>query len=724
MKKQDGETKVARAICVGGHCDCGVLVHVDNGRVMKIEGDPDHPQNEGALCVKGLAFTQLLYHPDRIKYPMKRIGKKGEGKWERISWDEALDTIASKIKEAKDEFGPESIAFQFCDGIRGNEPSGWAFMSALGSPMVCGTDAHYCFRPRAMVDRATFGSYISPEKRNGGIDVEHSKCILMWGTNPFERHMPMGKDIIKALKNDAKLIVVDPRFTNLAAKADIWLQVRPATDGALALGLLNYIIEEELYDKEFVDKYCFGFEQLRERVKEYPLKKVSEITWVTEENIRQAAMMYATLKPASLNTHMGLSMHVNAIQSIRAVHLLMALTGNIDVKGGNLLPMPNVPYFSRGAMDSKTRLSKEKMERAPGVKERPMYFGYNAFSFAPSHPPSMYEMLYTGKPYKVKVLFCVCDPVMGLQDSKRNREALKNVDFFVVADFFISPTANLADILLPAATYLEKDMVFTEHYRGFFCAREKVIAPVGECRDEVEVFIELAKRLGIELPLPMKSVKEFNNWQISPSGMTFDELKEKSVAEIPHWFIEYKKYEKEGFKFATETGKIELYSKRFEKYGYDPLPHYEEPPQSPYSTPELFEKYPLILISGARAAPFRHGAGRQIPWLRELLPDPTIEIHPETAEKLGIHDGDWVWIKTPQMEGKVKQKAEVTLGIHPKVVHARSHWWFPERTDDPDRECMESNINAILSAGEPYDPISGSTMVRGCLCKIFKVKEN
>jgi anaerobic selenocysteine-containing dehydrogenase len=258
-------------------------------------------------------------------------------------------------------------------------------------------------------------------------------------------------------------------------------------------------------------------------------------------------------------------------------------------------------------------------------------------------------------------------------------------------------------------------------YFNYYGVSGKVIEPVGECRDELEIYAELARRLGAKLQFNMTSAEKHNDYQLKPSGKTFDQLRGKNVIS---WPIEYKKYEQEGYKFGTETGKVELYSKHFEKFGYDPLPFYEEPAESPYSTPELLEKYPLILISGGRSVLYYHSAFRQIPWLRELFPDPVIEIHPDTAEKLGIHDGDWVWIETSQMEGRVKQKAEVTLGIHPKVVHAPSHWWFPERTGDPERGCMESNINTILSAGEPYDHISGSTVVRGSLCKIYKVEED
>ena len=719
MINSDNNTKIVKAVCYPCHSNCGVLVHVRDGRVVKIEGDPDHPENEGAMCVRGLSFTQLLYHQDRLKYPMKRIGKKGEGKWQRISWDEAMDTIASKIKQASEENGPESIAFNFCDGDRHNTIPGSALLKSVGSPMVLGTDAHYCFRPQGVACIVTFGlgNFFTG---HDGFDFGNSKCIFIWGANHFESQMSKGKEIIKALKNGAKLIVADPRFTNMAAKADIWLQVRPATDGALALGMLNYIIEQGLYDKEFVEKYCFGFEQLRERVKEYPINKVSEITWVPEEDIRQAATMYATLKPASLALYMGLSMHTNAMQAMRAVHMLIALTGNVDVKGGNL-------FFERSQMPLNlfeiapmTNLPEEEMAKAPGVKERSMFYGGEAIAPSPSYPPAFLDMLHTGRPYKIKVLISASDPVMGLQDTRKVREALNNVDFFVDIDLCQSPTASLADILLPAATYLERDLVWACHYHNFYCVSEKAIEPVGECRCEIEIWIELAKRLGVELPIPMNSVKEWNDYMLSRVGKSFDDLKGKGVVHVP---FEYKKYEKEGFRFPTETGKVELYSKHFEKYGYDPLPYYEEPPQSPNSTPEIFDRYPLILISGSRTNCFYHGLGRQIPWLRELYPEPTVENQPDTAAKLGIRDGDWAWIESSQMKGRVKQKAELTLGIHPKVVHARSHWWFPERMHDPEQDFMESNINAIMSTEEPTDPISGSTVVRGSLCRIYRVED-
>jgi len=398
------------------------------------------------------------------------------------------------------------------------------------------------------------------------------------------------------MKNRVKLIVVDPKFTNLTAKADLCRQVRPATDGASALGMLNYIIEKELCDKEFVNKFYFGFDQLKQRVKEYPLRKGSEITRVPEEDILQAATMYATLKPASLALYMGLSVNTNTMQAMRAVHLIIALTGNVDVKGGNLifgcihLPItgPTHPKVYPG-------LHEDEMAKAPTVKDRPIYYSRNALLFGHSHPSAFFDILCTGEPYKIKLLLSVTDPAMGMQSSRKTLEALKKVDFFVDIYFFISPTASVADILLFAATYLERDKAWYEFYHDFFCAAGIDIGPVGECRDEVEVFIELAKRLGVEPAISMSSVRELNDWYLTSARMTFDGLKRKRIVQVS---FEHKKYEEEGYSFPAETGKIELYSKHFEKYGYDPLPCYREPPQSPYSTPDLFEKYPLILIFG------------------------------------------------------------------------------------------------------------------------------
>src|SRR3989304_1173564 len=279
--------RIVHSVCQTCHCECGGLVHVKDGRVIKIEGDPDHPQNEGHLCPKGTAFVQLLYHPDRLKYPMKRAGAKGEGKWQRISWDEALDTIAAEFKRVKEKYGPMAVAWNWGEGERGNIICNLALLAALGSPNSIHTDGHYCLQPQIIAERLTYGTSITWE---WGPDYKNSKCILLWGANPVACHPARAKDIMRGIDdNGAQLIVVDPRFIDMAAKADVWLQVRPATDDALALGMINYIIENKLYDADFVENWCHGFAELKARAREYPLNRVAEITWVPEEEIRRAA---------------------------------------------------------------------------------------------------------------------------------------------------------------------------------------------------------------------------------------------------------------------------------------------------------------------------------------------------------------------------------------------------------------------------------------------------
>jgi anaerobic selenocysteine-containing dehydrogenase len=493
--------------------------------------------------------------------------------------------------------------------------------------------------------------------------------------------------------------------------------------------MLNVIINEKLYDEDFVKNWCTGFEELKERVQQYPPSKVAEISWVPEEDLVKAARLYAKNKPCAFHTRMGLLMNTNNLQTVRAVDLLSAVTGNVDIKGSNILPYPSPPR-SRSYVDffrlHKESIPLELFETRPGYKEWPLIYGYDS-PWNDAHPPSAIEAIARGQ---VKAMIWVNDPVMGLQNSKKIQESLKKLEFMVGIDFFLSPTANLADIVLPSATWLERDMIHDLHYfylppkgkrdyhESFVSIGEKVIEPLYECWEERKMAAELIKRMGLKSPIPIDSSDAYNNWRLEPLGITVDELKKKRIVSIP---IKYKKYEEIGFQ--TPSFNVELCSNVLKEQGFDPLPYYEEPPESPYSTPELAKEYPFILISGGRHICFYHGALRQLPWLRELNPEPKVEINPETAEELGIRNGDWVWIETPRRKGeRVKLKAELTETVHPKVIHAYSHWWFPERKDDPDRGCFESNINIITYDDPPYDKHSGTPLIRGCLCKIGKVE--
>lgn len=712
------DTNIIRTCCDMCHCECGVLAHVQGGRVVKVEGDPDCPINEGSLCPKGLAIVQLLYHPDRIKYPLRRTGKRGGGKWHRISWEEALDTVATKFREIIEKYGPESVTYSWGDAAyRNSRLTKDAWLFALNAPNHLHSDAHYCYHPVAIANRLTFGYFLTSE---GAPDYKNSKCIMLWGGNPIMSHPTQGRDIMIGKRNGAKLIVVDPRFTEIASKADIFLQVRPGADDALALGMLHVIINEELYDNEFVHKWCVGFDRLKERVQRYTPDWASQISWVTEKEIVQAARLFATSKPAATHTRMGVCMSTNATQTIRAISIMAAICGNLDMKGGNLISNRPTGFKTRAEIAWKELILPPELEnKRIGAHEFPLLCSSESLGGNHSHPPSVIHTMVTGKPYPIKALWVLNDLLVCLEGSKETKEALMNLDFIVGSDFFITSTMELCDIILPPCTYLEREEIVesicTTNVIG---ARQKVIEPLYETRDEKEVDLEIIRRMGLKLPRQWQTMKDFHNYRVTGMGILFEDLKERGYIAGP---IRYKKYEERGF--LTPSGKVELYSAILEKFGYDPLPYYQENSETPLATPELAKEYPLILITGSRHVVYFHSANRQIPWLREIVPDPKFEIHPETATRLRIRDGDWVWIEAPKGRGRVKMRAELTEAVHPQVVHAPSHWWFPE-VKEPHHGCWDSNINVILSNDSPYDPICGSTPLRGNLCKVYRANED
>ena len=712
--------KIIRTCCQSSHCECGVLVHVADGKVVKIEGDPEHPRTKGFVCVKAQAQPQLVSHPDRVTFPLKRIGERGSGKWERISWDDALDGISAGLTEIKEEYAPESIVTDHGTGPRPSMAATTLLAHALGSPNVISTDFHICAAPSVMVGTCTFGHSVMMEV---GPDYANANCILAWGANPLASHPPRGRDILQAKKRGAKLIVVDPRSTRLVEEADLWLQIRPGTDTALALGMMHVIMEEQLYDKEFANKWCYGFDKLGDHVKSFSPEKASEITWVPADQIREAARMYATTKPAAFHHRVAVEHNINSTQTLRALNIMIGITGNIDVKGGNLLSMPVGGYVRGhalyGGQDSRFRLGREVEAKRIGSREFPLISGPirpgRAMPFV--HAALATEAMLTGKPYPVKALYCAGgNPVVNQQNVKRVWEALKSLKLLVVADFFMTPTAELADYVLPVTSWLERDECCDVMYFNCIAARQKAIDPPDECWDDLKIVIEIVKRVpwADRRFLPWNDADEFNDFRVEGVGLTFEALKEKGYVTVPHT---YKKYEEKGFN--TPTGKVEVYSTIFEKLGYDPLPTYREPPESPVSTPKLAEEYPFILITGGRSIGYFHSEGRQIPRLRSLVPDPEIEIHPSAAEREGITDGDWIWVETPMVKGeRVKFKAKTTDGIDPRVVHTAHGWWFPEKPA-PEHGCFDSNIAVVLSDDPPRDPVCGAVPTRGTLCRIY-----
>jgi anaerobic selenocysteine-containing dehydrogenase len=699
-----GFDAVIKSHCRMCHGGCGVLVYVKNGEVKKIAGDPDSPINHGTLCSKGIASPQLVYHPDRLTYPVRRVGSKASGKWERITWDEALDTIAQRINAYKAEFGAESIVMGYGTG-RENEAAIYRFANLLGSPNLL-TAGHFCYGPRIATSIITCGT-------NPVVDYEnHPKCIILWGnnmviSNPDEYK---GEPFSVSLNKGAKLIVVDPRLTRAAARADIWLQLRPGTDTALAYGMLHVIIHERLYDKEFVSNHVNGWEPFVRRVNEFSPQKVAKITWVPENKIIDAARLYATTKPAGIQWGVAIEQQINCADNNRILMAMMGITGNLDIAGGQMLfrtpKINNVSTFGAHKL-----LPKEQAKKRLGGDRFRL-----AGNFAIINPKCVWDAIVEEKPYAVKMLFLIStNPLLTRANATEVHNALKKVEFMVVSDFFLTPTAEMADIVLPSATWLEMDYIgdFWKRH-GYLLPRRKVVQ-VGECRSDHEMLNDLAHRVG-QADYWWDTFEGGLDYILAPMGITWQDFKEMDYVRGE---VTYQKYKKKGF--STPTGKLEIYSTLLEKWGYDPLPQFREPPESPYSRPELYKDYPYILITGRRLPGFFHSENRQVPWLRELHRDPVVEIHPETAQKEGIKQGDWVILESPR--GKVRQRAKLFEGMDPRVVSAEHGWWYPENKD-PGHGWNASNINILTdNSFDNCDRAMGSTHVRTLLCKIYPEKE-
>jgi anaerobic selenocysteine-containing dehydrogenase len=792
----------------GCHGSCGVLAYVKDGRLVKVEGDPDHPWNQGRLCSRCLAMTQYVYHPDRLTHPLKRVGRRGEGKWQPISWDAAFDLIEQKMKKIREESGPESVIFAMGTG-RDIGPWICLLAYAYGSPNVMfSLSGIACYSPRIAAVETVQGDYCILDaaqwfpKRYDDPHYKVPECIIVWGYN-IPASCPdnvFGHWLIDLRKRGAKIIAIDPRLSWFASRAERWLQLRPGTDGALAMGFLNVIINEGLYDKGFVEKWTNAphlirgdsgrllresdlikggspanfvvwdtetkkpavwdsknveykpkgikpalegefklsladgtkitartvWTLFRQEVNKYPAKRVSEISWVPEKDIIEAARLYARSRPASIHWGVPIDMTPAITPTSQAITALWCLTGNLDTPGGNVISryaFDAVAYALPGAEGVIRLESKEADKKRIGADR---YGPLNKFIWRAQTDLAL-EQIFTGKPYPIRGLWIqTCNPVAGIGlDPRKWVEAIKKLDFVVAVDLFMTPSTQLADVVLPAASFLEKDGV-----RSWWIPLQTInkAISVGECKPDVEINFELAKRFNPNLR--WNNIYELFDEIIKPSGLTFKQLQEKGWAFPPegHPSAPYHRFEKGLLRpdkkpgFQTPSGRIELYSSLREEWGLEPLPHYEEPPFTPVSQPELFKEYPLILSTGRRSPVYFHSEHRQIPWLRKIDPDPVIEIHPKTAKSYGIEDGGWVWVEN--WMGRCKLKAKVTPVVPPWMVMAAHGWWFPEK---PPQEpslfgVWESNINQLIPMGAQGKDGLGAP-IKHLLCRIYRVSE-
>ena len=738
------EIEVKKAVCRWCHDRCKVAVHVRDGQLIKIEEDKEDPRSEMIApvvraCPRARAAAEWFHHPDRLNYPLKRAGEKGEGKWQTISWEQALDEIAQKLGEIKERYGPEAVVTQG-GTYRTHDEYTLRFLNLFGSPNQM-SQGVICWGVNNMLFAAITGfATCNPPRPEPGV----TKCMLLVGANPRHSARGIWNLILDAKNKGAKLIVVDPRYTEAAERADIWLQLRPGTDCALLMGMINVIINEGLYDKEFTEKWCYGFDKLAERAQDYPLEKVAEITWVTADKIREAARMYATSKPAMFFNYMGLEHLANHIEALHARFILPAITGNFDVRGSENVRPPTPQIVPESEITLSDSLPPEQKRKQLGADRFKLlsWTGYDLIQenvervwgrrmspahMSHAHAPTTFRAIITGKPYPVKALISVANnPLVAYANTKLVYGALKRLELYVVMDFWLTPSAELADYMLPSASWLERPNIITcVDTLDYVVAGEAALPAVKEGeyerRTDYELWRGLGIRLGQEEYWPWKTLEEASDYRLVPLGYTFKEFVAKKGGYIS-FPKEYKKYEQAGF--ATPTGKLELYSTILKQMGYDPLPRYYEPPESPISNPELAKKYPLILITGGRFLPMYHSEHRQIDSLRRQHPDPIAQLNPQTAAKFDIEDGDWIWIETPR--GRIRQKCQFFKGIDPRVVHAQHGWWFPELPGEEPwlHGVWESNINVVTSDDpEQCNKISGGWPLRALLCKVYKVKK-
>ena len=697
MTDASGE-KVIRTVCRLVDAEtCGIWAHVKDGVLVKIEPADFPDPGFRHICAKGLAGMKLVYHPDRLKYPLKRVGQRGEGNWERISWDEAVDAVAVRLQEIREKYGSESLALAMGGGTM------WVagmvyrrFINALEGTLVStlgyGDSAGPCG------DKVSFGpDKLFPELYT--IDFYSPALCVVWGENPTDTQPVKWRRIRRFKERGAKVVVIDPRFTNTASKADQYISIRPGTDTALVLGMMNIILENGLYDTSFITKHTVGpflvrsdnglflrerdivsggsdryiiwnsksdrlqtydtaealpaltgsytvagigckpaFQLLAELAAQYPVELVSQITEIDGDTIRGLAVEYATRKPVASVRGWGLQRTFHGDLTYRAIATLAGITGNISLEGGRCFVLNQALTQIEG-----------KSSRAMPLLE-------------------LYEALLTDRPYPIRALFIAGHNFVN-QNPNMNKvinELLPRLEFIVVVDVFMNPTAQYADIVLPACTgfeYIDVCMPGQSFYHPFLQLAQKVIEPLYESKPDFDIVTELARRMGLGQYFDM-SLEQFLEEMLrsghpSVEGASLERLKQGPFRMPPHTVPA----------FTTPSGRFEFYVEQLKAFGEE-LPVYKEPLES--ARQPLANKYPLCYFS-THTKYGMHSNFANLSWMRELDPEPVLDINPVDAEKRGIKDGDSVIAFNDR--GRLKLKARVHEGIRPGVVNIRQGWW-------------------------------------------------
>ena len=665
-------------------CDhgCGMEVTVEDGRPVSIEGNRNHPFNKGWLCVKGRTALDFFNSPQRLTSPLIRK----DGQLVPASWDEALTFAAENLLRLKERYGPQCLAIYQGEGVGHQEIKSYMkrFANVYGTPNFMSVGS-ICNAARTLAEKLTFGGLTKP-------DVPNTRLLIVWGGNPLVSHEVVTPgEIHKLKKRGGTIVVVDPRKTETASLAHYHLAPKPGRDEILILNMLHVILKEQLWDKAFTDAWVDGFDSFFETVsrEEFSPENGEELTGVTSDLVRKVARLYARTKPACIFTGNGLEHQSFGIQTVRLLAIMKAITGNLDVPGGELFtPRPNLVDI--------TAPLEQPSAPAAGSERFPLL----CQARREAHALCLADAVLDEHPYAIKgAIIGGGNSSLEWPDSGRIRAALQSLEFLMVIDVVFSPDCHYAHVVLPACTFLERDEIKVNVYHNlpYITLRTQVVEPVHGVPDQM-IWVKLTEYMGFGDFFPWKSCKEGIDYQLSRLGLTYDDLRAKGGI---HQYDQrrYTKYQDKGFQ--TPTGKVEIQPKPLKDLGVDASPVRN----SLLDEAHRVDRFPLILTTGGNLLGYLHWQYRYIPRLRKMSPEPIVEIHPRTAAKYGISENEMVEVACER--GAIKLKARLTSRIRPDTIHVPQGW-------------TEANVNEITSM-EQADPISGFPNLKSLRCTIKRV---
>lgn len=721
-----------------GYC-CALLATVEDGRVVDLQPDPSrYPYDARVLagCRRWRMNLDVLDSPRRVNHPLRRRGERGSGEWDRVTWDEALDDIAARLDALAQEHGPATLA----SAIGGPHASFWPlhrFMSLFGSPNNMGI-GQICWNPRIWMDVLTFGWTVEADIVPG-----LTECLVIWGTNPAQSdNSAFWRSIVQLSKTDTALVVIDPRRTQAAALADVWLPVRPGTDCTLALGLVHVIVKEGLVDRAFVDEWCYGYDEFALHVERFTPAYVADFCGLAAEDVVRAARLFGKARAAALVSGRGIDQAgASVAPTHRAICCLRAITGNVDRPGSCVLAEAS-DFVSEVDFEMSDALTPEQRAACLNVPFTPLqcFEGYDAVRalteklgrrlpmryMTSALPDRVLHAMETGEPYPVRALIVnATNPLVTYADTQRVLRAFQSLDLLVVLEYYLTPTASIADYVLPVAGALERP-IFQIHggVANMGYGGPAAVEPYYERKTDYAIFRELGMRLGQAESWPEETLADAFAAQLAPAGMTWEEYCEQGM------YFRKPAYEKhlertqdgEPRGFATTTGKIELASGFLPALGGRRFPEQGEP--MCLCSPELVKRAHaeggahLPLITGSRKQPYNASMYLENPEFRRRSPHPVAEVSPATAERLGLVPGDTVRLSTDRGD------AWFVLACAPmrdNLVSADYGWWHPEQVPQaPDfGGIWESNINCLTSCA-PQEPLIGTWAYNAIDCVIVK----